>query len=35
MALEKSSFSRCPKVPLLPIPQFEVEDWGLEQNPGY
>jgi len=23
------------KIPLLPIPQFEVEDWGLEQNPGY
>lgn len=23
------------RVPLLPIPQFEAEDWGLEQNPGY
>lgn len=23
------------RVPLLPIPQFDVEDWGLEQNPGY
>lgn len=23
------------KVPLLPIPQSEVQAWGLEQNPGY
>lgn len=23
------------KVPLLPIPLFDVENWGLEQNPGY
>jgi hypothetical protein len=23
------------KVPLLPIPQTEVDDWGLAQNPGY
>ncbi|MBL7968755.1 MAG: RagB/SusD family nutrient uptake outer membrane protein [Prolixibacteraceae bacterium] len=23
------------KVPLMPIPQTEVEAWGLEQNPGY
>jgi len=23
------------KVPLFPIPQTEVQAWGLEQNPGY
>jgi len=23
------------KVPLMPIPQTEVQAWGLEQNPGY
>jgi len=23
------------KVPLMPIPQTEVQSWGLEQNPGY
>jgi hypothetical protein len=23
------------KVPLIPIPQTEVQAWGLEQNPGY
>ncbi len=22
-------------VPLLPLPQFDVENWGMEQNPGY
>ncbi|HUX57323.1 MAG TPA: RagB/SusD family nutrient uptake outer membrane protein [Bacteroidales bacterium] len=23
------------RVPLLPLPQFDVDDWNLEQNPGY